>query len=486
MNEGYKQVVQQIQALEQHLFEQHPDLLWLSPLIRRQNLDHYKKQTTAAQQGKKIQTQLYLIWQSLLVLLFSRRRKRRSQADFFLLEHGAKRRELLDGVYFNRFPDALTYFLRPHGSVTLGEIIEQPTQWKSERWQAAIHLFIATLHTNILLRVKKLARQSPPQASQLDTVAQIIQENNWHHIHFNPKGLRTDIMRILLFKRFFEHLLKRIKPRQVFSFCYYSKEAFGLTMAAKALNIPVIEVQHGSQGAAHPMYAAYHGAAAQRYELLPDILWVWSTAEEEYIRQWADNSGGPMIIRGGNPWLAYYKTRITPKKQGDISRPKRVLISLQEPHYFHESFLPEMLQQSPPGIEWWLRVHPLYAELKEELKTIFTDHPNIIIAGIAQQNLYEQFAEVDFNITAFSTTCLEGLEFGVPSIIIHPNGMAYFSHHLQQGYFRYADNATSCLEIIQKNDFVRPSTTFLQGDEETIRLAINKLETITKAKQSQD
>lgn len=476
MKEGYSQIIQQIQALEEHLLEHQPDLLWFTPLIRRQNVDYYKERTSSSKQGKKLGTQIRLLLQSIWMMMSSSQKVLRHKADYFLLEHGIKRAEWLNNSYFNRFPDALTHFLQARGSVALGEIIEHPSQWKKQRWQAAINLFPAILTVNVMLRIQKLRGQIPPLQADLAQLHQIIQRENWKLIYFDAPAILTDAMRILLFKRYFQRLLRRLEPRLVFSFCYYSKEAFGLTLAAKSLQIPMVEVQHGTQGSAHLMYASYPGTALGKHELLPDLFWVWSKSEKDYVDAWVSLPLGPSVICGGNPWLAYYKTLSLGEAKQRPTAQKRVLITLQQPHNYYDSFLEEMLLDASLEIEWLLRVHPHYTELEDHLTKVFAAHSNIQVAGVNQQNLFEQFLEVDLNITSFSTTCLEGLEFGVPSIIIHPTGKSIFDNYIQQGYFRYAENAVECLRLIQEHNFTRPPVELLQGDEERVQGAIDQLE----------
>lgn len=481
MQQGYEAVARDIQKLEHYLLTHEPALLYYTPLIRRQNLDHYKLATKGTRQAQSQRKWLQVLQALLPALLTWFSPIRNKKADYFLLEHGSKRSALVEGSYFNRLADALSHFLQASGKVALAEIIEHTGQWKTKRWQPALNLFPIIIGVNIRLRIRQWLGEASEHTKSVHALASIIKEQGLELIYINPSQLVSDLIRIELFKVYFAKILKQTQARLVFNFCYYSKEAFGLTLAAKSLNIPVVEVQHGSQSPAHPMYAAYHGLQAGGQQLLPDVFWVWSSTEKTYFEGWTNKAEGITVFRGGNPWLAFAKKSLTKhERPSNTEKGKKVLISLQEPQYFHESFLADLIEAHPRDVHWLLRVHPLYAELEEDLLDRFAGQENVHIRGVAQQNLYEQFSMVDLHITAFSTTCLEALEFQVPTILIHPNGQAYFSTYLEAGYFKYADEQEECWKIIEENNFVSAPRAILQGDETAIKQAISYLETKSK------
>lgn len=476
MQQGYEAVARDIQKLEQYLLQHDPGLLYYTPLIRRQNLDHYKLATQATRRAQGQKKWLLLLQAVLLLPAMWFSSILRNQADFFLLEHGSKRRAQVDGKLFNRLADALTFFLRDHGKVALAEIIEHTGQWQKNRWQPAINLFPVIMGVNIRLRLRQWLKGESAHQEAVNNLKRTIEEQGLELVYLHPTLLISDLARIDLFKEYFLKILRRIQAKQVFSFCYYSKEAFGLTLAAKELGLQVIEVQHGSQGAAHPMYAAYCGLEHGHHQLLPNLFWVWSNTEKTYFQGWTQQATDIKVVRGGNPWLSFAKKDLRKNVEADSKADQRVLLSLQEPQYFHDSFLAELISSHTEGVQWLLRVHPLYAELEADLLTLFGEQSNVHIRGVAQQNLYEQFSSVDLHITGFSTTCLEALEFQVPTIIIHPNGKAYFESHLAAGYFKFASNAQDCWELITNPTFVVAPKEILQGDETDIKRTIAYLE----------
>ena len=476
MSKSYKSLVEELEQLERFLAQNKPSLLYYLPLIKLSGLNHLKKSTSTAIAAKSIKSKFTHLWYAFKIQAMRLNENDTlpvQQADFFLLEHGGKRSTKINDRYFNRLLDALSFYLQPHGKVLPAEFVDTVEQWKTSKYQAVLPLLWLTLKVDIIFRLSRWFNKDKQHTTELLELSKIIKDNGWDAIPFDAHKLQQDLIRINLYKRNFIKLLRQISPKAIFSFCYYSKAAFGLTLAAKALNILSVEVQHGSQGGNHPMYSSYKAAHLNKYDLLPDIFWVWSKSAYEYTSTWINPSTPHQVLKGGNPWLTFYKQQfISPKAKEDKLRPTRVLICLQEPEYYHNSFIKDMIYQANPNIEWWLRLHPSYKDLKPTLLKDFSHLSNVKIEGVSEADLYHIFSIVDINITAFSTTCIEALEFETPSIIIHEQGENYFKHYIQKAYFRFANSATECLKHIQKQDFTSPDKEDLQAEYENIERAV--------------
>ena len=478
MGYNYQDIIKQLDKLEEYLATHSSKLLYYFPLIKAYNLNKNKKQTQSAQAAKKLRGKVLLFFK-IITLHFLKNNEtiyRPIKADFFLLEHGAKRTELKEKKYVNRFIDSTSYFLRNIGSVFPAEFVDVAEQWKSKKYQPVFPLLCLTFKIDLMMLFFKRFLKDVEVLNTLSELNEIINKNRWDKISFDIHTLYLDIKRIRLFESNFKKLLIHISPKVVFSFCYYSKAAFGLTLAARSLNIAVVEIQHGAQGKGHIMYSGYHHAYLNKYDLLPSIYWVWSEVERNITHQWTQHSTIHDVMTGNNPWVLFYKECISKleKEQQLLNTDiRKVLISLQEPEYFYESFLDDLIRQNT-HIEWWIRPHPLYQGMKTELLTRYKQMNNVMIEEASNQDLFSVFSKVDINITAFSTTCIDALEFDVPSIIIHQRGTYFFKPYLDHGYFRYAQDAESCIKIIEDLAFTIPPKGAYKSNREELMKGLNR------------
>ncbi len=476
MATAYKELVQQLQNLEEHLAVNNPKLLPIVPLIRRHNLERYKAVSRSTRKGKKLSGQIELILMTLRLFLQSIFSSQDDESGYryFLFDHAVKRNFSTAAGYTNRLMDGLAHFLNNRGKCLLGEYLTDVSQWKSSKSIPTINLFPINLFATLCIRLGLGQRAASYCTKEISYIEDLIKERNWTSIFFDPKVISQDLVRILFLREAFTRLLENHKLHLVFNFCYYSKEAFGLTLACKKLGILCIDVQHGTQGSTHPMYASYPSiASAQTRQLLPGIFWVWSKAEEQHIQDW-DSTYLQSVIKGGNPWLAFYKAQNSVQITQDESKESTILVSLQEPQHYHSSYLEELIRRTEGDTHWqWLlRAHPLYPELELELTEAFSDMENVKVMGINKQDLYQQFIQANLHITGFSTTCLEALEFGLPTILIHHNGKDYYQSYIENSYFQYAPDLDTCLEVMKNGSFEVPPKELLQGDQSTVEAAI--------------
>jgi hypothetical protein len=245
-------------------------------------------------------------------------------------------------------------------------------------------------------------------------------------------GLGRELRAVEACARLFEGWLRRVRPRALVLDCWYGTEALGAAMAAHGLGIPVVDLQHGIQGRAHPLYAGWSPAPAGGYEIFPDRFWVWGARDAESLV--ASNPGalGPDAVRvAGHRWLASWaEPDGDPHRAGERARAERLLegrrallVTLQKGIPFRDTLVP-LVRRAPPDWLWLVRPHRQTkvdpARLEAELREATGRRVDVLRA--ARLPLYALLQVCAWHVTGFSTCALEALAFGVPTLLTHESG----------------------------------------------------------------
>jgi hypothetical protein len=119
----------------------------------------------------------------------------------------------------------------------------------------------------------------------------------------------------------FKYYLSKSKSRVAIITCYYGLFKQPFIKAAKLLNIPVIELQHGTMGKYH---IAYNFAEKGEYDFFPDYVFVWG-------QYWKDTTRFPIpderVIVTGFP---YFEERINELKKKENLSQKKVILFISQ------------------------------------------------------------------------------------------------------------------------------------------------------------
>lgn len=252
--------------------------------------------------------------------------------------------------------------------------------------------------------------------------------------------------RLLTYSRLVDLLRKTVKKRKltVFVTCFYSIPAFALTTAVQEEGGTAIELQHGQQGATHPMYTHWFNRSGETYHMIPKVFWMWNHRGVERMAEWV-KPFGIRAIEGGNPWLGLFEDS---KEERTSTGRRTIVYSMQ----FSE--LPDFVWQAIPQMQnfhWVLRMHPRFlsehdnfeAECLVKLKGV--NNWEIQTADI---DFYDAIRDADLHLTGWSTTAFEALHFGVSTILVHPNGRTSMAREISEGVFRYAGNLAELRDSI--------------------------------------
>lgn len=253
-----------------------------------------------------------------------------------------------------------------------------------------------------------------------------------------------------------------------FSVCYYSANAMALNLACRELNIPSVDIQHGVQFDAHIAYGHWTKVPQTGYAALPRYFWCWSQDEADVINEWNEQlTKHHQAVITGNLWLEQWRTeayewlkpapgtveRLENKRAGKFN----ILITLQPIFSSPKdlAILLECIKNSKPDWQWWIRLHPLMLDKKEQIKTLFSEHSTarIEVEDASSTELFTLLSKMDAHITHSSATVLEALEFGIPSIVFSPMGKALYERKInnrQMFFSNQFEDILNHLELLQE------------------------------------
>ena len=131
---------------------------------------------------------------------------------------------------------------------------------------------------------------------------------------------------------------------------------------------------------------------------------------------------------------------------------KRILVSLSNTEDCLGDNLIEAIRQSPPEWHWWVRVHSGMEHKIEEISSIFSDLKisNVEVSIPSKFPIYRLLKYVTWHVCEWSSTAVEALEFGVPSLIIHPAGREQYYQQIMDGYFEYKEKPHEIVEYLHQ------------------------------------
>lgn len=229
-------------------------------------------------------------------------------------------------------------------------------------------------------------------------------------------------------------LFRRLKPKAIFTLCYYSGSHLAINHSANVLRIPCIDIQHGSQGANHIAYGNWANVPKTGYSMLPSIFWNWDENSSKSITKWNANNGIKSFV-GRNIWMLAWEDRnwINKyfKKLDEITFNKPIILySLQPINDVIPELLIELVKETHNEFQWVFRVHPRQIHQLSELQEIINNSgiENYIFDLQIAYELPLPFLlkSTVFHITQWSSVAMEADDYQIHSLIIHNNGFAIF------------------------------------------------------------
>jgi hypothetical protein len=277
---------------------------------------------------------------------------------------------------------------------------------------------------------------------------------NWFIHNFNPKV------------RFFNLILKKVKPTQVHFLCYYMINNYAMIAVANKMKIKTVEMQHGPQTDIHLAYGSWSNLPSSGYDVLPRTFWNWDKGSSEFINKWIVTNKLYSSVIIGNPWIDFWKVKKSTYKFRDY-----ILYSLQPfPITLEQLFNNQIINAIKlSSLKWFIRLHPRQlTEIKEIIN--FLEEKNILQNVNFEQATFDPLplvlSNAKIHVTHFSGSAIEASLFGVQTILLNEMGKELFPDLIRNNKAVYIDsNLTDFNEKF--NDYVLKSNSITK-DESTI------------------
>lgn len=202
--------------------------------------------------------------------------------------------------------------------------------------------------------------------------------------------------------------------RVVFVTAWYGQALMGFIAGLRSRGVHVVEVQHGQQGPHQSMYVNLASNPEARYSPIPDEFWLWGQRTRDTI---GSLPAGRRTRIVGMPILSdghHFEDMLTePISHADVT------ISLQPPHVDSKSPIPaglvRQIKKSHARVR--LRPHPNFLLPRKEAKQISRELGNHAFVESSRVPALFMLRHSSLHMSAFSSTVIESLALGVPSIV---------------------------------------------------------------------
>lgn len=286
----------------------------------------------------------------------------------------------------------------------------------------------------------------------------------------NLPSLRIMMNRIRYKADFFKMLLSRVSAKIGFVVCYYREDGYAFCLACNELGIPSVDIQHGVQGDFHFAYGGWNAVPENGFEVMPTAFWCWSEYEKETIEKWGRQIHRAFI--GGNPWLEMWKdnhSKLVLKydkiiKNEHKSDELNILLTLQPLYGLPgwkaniPTWVLDAIKLSPNNWRWYVRMHPQMIDggyVFESENTIVELKKHGLLEKVefklaTDLPLPSLLRHMDVHATAHSSCIIEAEHFGVPSIVLHENGVLGYPKQIETGWALPAFNKEQLLQAINE------------------------------------
>ncbi len=254
--------------------------------------------------------------------------------------------------------------------------------------------------------------------------------------------------------------LGRMRPRILFVDCWYTSEVLPVILAARRMGIPVVDLQHGIQGASHFGYAAWPELAPSL--LIPDTFWFWG---ERDLKVFEDRDNGLRLqaqgIIGGSIELNEVRERTGAGGEPDrITEPPRsVLVSEQKAIDVSRVLVP-VIKATLGSVQWLIRPHPGQPESGLR-KALGPEASRVTFISPGLETVFESLTRAQLHVTGFSSIALEAMAMGKMTLLCHEAGREIFEDFLERGAMQFTPNADSLLASLEQP--VRRSPNDIRG-----------------------
>lgn len=231
-----------------------------------------------------------------------------------------------------------------------------------------------------------------------------------------------DIARFHVERKFYLSLFEKRQPYYVYCVNSYGGMA-PMIQAAKEKGITVVELQHGTFSKYHLGYSYPSLPEGEKLQYFPDEFYVWSEFWKSRIRLPIEQSN---IVKFGNMFFESQKARYS-----SVTRKKRQIVVLSQT-VIGRRLASLILEASPilSSFQIKYKMHPGEYKVWKSYDALVKLSEMENVQVLTDCDLYQIFAESEYQIGVFSTAIYEGLEFGLKTVLAELPGLEYMEDML--------------------------------------------------------
>jgi hypothetical protein len=305
----------------------------------------------------------------------------------------------------------------------------------------------------------------------INTIHQFINSHFYVDIPltFYTHLIKVNIMKFKVFYKYFIRLLIKTTPNLVTVTISYDLTRQAMIKASRELNIPTVELQHGSIG---PYHICYNFLAGVKPNYFPDNIFLYG----EYWKQSADFpiSKENLNVVGWPSFEMNFN-----KRNHQLSKNKCILF-LSQPTIGLElsNFALNLAIILPKDYSIIYKLHPgEYHNWKSRYPLLV--HPLIKVIDSSDVELSSLFIQSNIQVGVSSTSLFEGFAYNLITYIVPLNSFEQVEDLINLGHFHLVNNEEDLLyKIFNNNKIVNNNVDFLWTFN-SIELIKNSLQKIS-------
>jgi len=243
--------------------------------------------------------------------------------------------------------------------------------------------------------------------------------------------------------KYYKKILRRIKPKVIIEVVSYSTSRFVINHVAKELNIPTIELQHGTMGKYH---LAYNFKVKMNLFTFPDYVFTFG-------QFWKDNTRFPIYDENikviGWPFFEKKVDYYLYKKKQNYKQKNILFISQGTigAKLSMEAVALRKLISNEYKITY--KLHPgEYVRWKKEYPWLLNSEVEVIDHNNNDMHYY--FANADIQVGVYSTALFEGIAYNLPTFIFPLFGHVYLENLIRNGIVKSVSSSENLYEFISE------------------------------------
>lgn len=267
--------------------------------------------------------------------------------------------------------------------------------------------------------------------------------------------------------KYYEYMLKKIKPKIILIAYAYGFERMILCEVAHKMHIPVVELQHGTIG---PNHIAYNFHKKLKIRSFPDYIFTFGQYERKYTRFPIPKSH---IIPTGFPELENNYN-----KHKKIKHSKKVILFISQALVKIAQFANIVAQNIDSNrYQVVFQLHPIEYSCWETTIGKYLTLSNIKVVGGYKHTIYESLAQADWVVGNYSTVLTEAQMFDVKVAVIKFDMYRFASFLYQNGYAILVNSPEQLIKEIEEDTFQpnREVSLFEKNSLEKMQQSIDRI-----------